>query len=319
MQDQLNPKLTRRGLLAGFIVLLAITIIASIATPNLLRSRMSASQTSGRMPQYATKAELAQGAADRDRLSAFNAPAGSERMVIRSNTLSMIAADPAAVLERVRTLALRLGGYVESSSLAENKGDQPSGNISIRVPATRLDEARLEIRRYGLRVENETAQANDVTAQYVDMDSRLRNYRAEEAQYLEIMRRSGTIRDTLAVAERLSDVRGRIEQLQGQLNLLSHQVQMASLTVSVRPEPLAPVTDVRWRPLHEANVALHDGLDSLTGYLNFMLTVLFQLPVVLLWCLTVAGFAAAAWKLLRWLWRHLFLRQTPSAVAAKVT
>ena len=301
----------RRGLLAGFLILLAITIIAAIATPNLLRSRMAVSPASNSLQQYSAQAELAKGA---DR--AFgDASIANTRMVIRSNNLSLIADDPAGVLEKIRGLAQRLGGYVENSTLSENKGSQPSGSITIRVPATRLDEARAEFRRYGQRVENESAQANDVTAQYVDMDSRLRNYRAEEAQYLEIMRRSGTIRDTLSVAERLSDVRGRIEQLQGQLNLLSHQVQMASLTVSVRPEPLAPVTDLRWRPLHEANVAFHDGLDTLTGYVNFMMAVLFQLPAILLWCLTLAAFAAATWRLLRWLWRHLFLPPVRQAAA----
>ena len=79
----------------------------------------------------------------------------------------------------------------------------------------------LTIRKLGLRVENEKIAAEDVTRQYVDQDASIRNLRAEEAQYLTILKRATTVKDMLAVTENLSEVRGQIEQQQAEFNALS--------------------------------------------------------------------------------------------------
>ena len=64
------------------------------------------------------------------------------------------------------------------------------GTLTIRVPAARFEEARAEIRKLGLRVESEKIDAQDVTRQYVDQDASIRNLRAEEAQYLTILKQA---------------------------------------------------------------------------------------------------------------------------------
>jgi hypothetical protein len=71
------------------------------------------------------------------------------------------------------------------------------------------------------RVDREEIKSEDVTRQYVDIDARLRNMRAEEERYLEILKRAATVKDTLDVTQHLADVRGRIEQAQGEMNLLT--------------------------------------------------------------------------------------------------
>jgi len=184
---------------------------------------------------------------------------------------------------------------------------------SIReTAAARFDEARREVRALGERVKNEQDDAQDVTGKYVDLESNLRNYHAEEAQYLEIMRRSGSIKDTLAVAERLADVRGRIERTQGQLNLLAHQTQMAVLEVTLCTEAVAQPVDVRWHPKAEIKAAFWDAADDLSVYANFMIAVLFRLPVFLLWVITVLVSALCGWRLLRWVWKRLLSAPAPA-------
>ncbi len=287
-------------LVTSVLVLGILLTIIAVATPNLLRSRMAANQAAEYRQDAATSAT---DAASPQRTAAM---AIEVRRVIRTGGFHLIVAAPEQSLEQVRVLAARLGGYVESAQLSDRRVAQPYGMITIRVPAPRYEEARREIRGLGQRVEDERDEARDVTGQYVDLESSLRNFRAEEAQYLEIMRRAGSIKDTLAVAERLADVRGRIERTQGQLNLLAHQTEMASLAVTLRTEPVAQAAEVRWHPVAEVKAAFWDGVDDLATYSNFMIAVLFRLPVMLLWIVTFGLGLAAGWKMLRWMWRRFF-------------
>ncbi len=143
-------------------------------------------------------------------------------------------------------------------------------------------------------------------AQYVDLDATLRNYRAEEAQYLDIMRRAATVKDTLEVAEKLADVRGRMERQQAQMNLLSKQVEMSAITVTLRTEASPTPATVSWRPVAQLKTAIADAGLSLVALGNFVIFLLVQGPVVLLWSLLIGGLLLVAWKVLRWVYRRFF-------------
>ncbi len=227
----------------------------------------------------------------------------SPRM-LRKASLNLVVAEPVAVGEKIRVLAYRLGGYVDSVRFSDEGAGTRQTSIEIRVPADRFEEARREVRALGERVKNEEDDARDVSAQHTDLESQLRNYRAEEAQYLEIMRRSGTIKDTLAVSEHLSDVRGRIERTQGQLDQLAHQTEMALLEVRLGTEAAAQALEVRWRPMTEIKAAFWSAADDLSTYAKFMIAVFFRLPVFALWALTILTTCFGGWRLLRWTWKR---------------
>ena len=227
------------------------------------------------------------------------------RLVVRNGSVTLIVAEPSRAAEDARAATYRAGGYVESVHSSDGGTPKQQTSMTIRVPAARYDEIRREVLGLAERVMDESDEARDVTGQYVDFESNLRNYHAEERQYLEIMRRSGAIEETLAVAKELADVRGRIERVQGQLNLLAHQTQMASLAVTLRTEAIAQPTDVRWHPRAEIKTAFWDAADDLSIYANFMIAVFFRLPVFILWTVTVLVFGLSGWRLLRWLWKRL--------------
>ena len=287
-----KPIKKRSAVLWLMLVAMSLLMIAAIATPNLLRSRIAADQAS----QYARQQSLvAEGKSFQDSLAMADA-----RQVIRMAEMSLLVDDPAKRMEEVTAVAARLGGFVETSQIwrAENGG---SAQMTLRVPADRLQEARAAIRGLAKKVESEKTGATDVTAQAVDLDATLRNYRAEEQQYLAIMQRAGTVKDTLDVAQRLSDVRGRIERTEAQLKLLSRQVAMATITVSLRAETL---TQVQWMP--NIRQAWNGAAESMAAYVASMMSLLLYAPVALAWFFTVVALLALAWKTLRWLWTRWF-------------
>ncbi len=158
-----------------------------------------------------------------------------------------------------------------------------------------------------MRVENEKLQAEDVTKQYVDQAARLRNLRAQETQYLGILKQAKTVKDTLEVSDKLNDARGEIEQQQAEFEALSKQVETVALAISLRAEADAKVFGLNWRPLYQLKIAARQGLDSVGDYAAAMAAFLFYLPTVLLWLATILIGAAVGWRVLRWAGRALFV------------
>ena len=239
--------------------------------------------------------------------------ADADRKLARKSSMEVVTKDPAGDAEKIRQVAERLGGFLVKS--VTDGQDAQGAFLAICVPANRFEEARAEIRKLGIRVDSERVEAQDVTRQYVDLDARLRNLRSEEAQYLSIMKRANTVKDALEVSEKLSNVRGEIEEQQAEFQALSKQVETVEVDVSLRTEAEAHVFGLRWRPLYQLKLAMRDGLDSLGNYAVAMAGFIFLLPTILLWLMTILLGGAVGWRLLRWGSRVFFgwprVAQTP--------
>ncbi len=230
--------------------------------------------------------------------------AAADRKIIRTSSLELVVQHPADAADKITSLAESLGGYLVSS---EGGGQNATaGALTIRVPSAQFEAARAAIRKLGLRVESEKIEAQDVTRQYVDQDASIRNLRAEEAQYLAILKQAGTVKDMLIVTEKLSEVRGLIEQQQAEFNALSRQVETVALTVSLRTEPVPQTFGLNWHPGYQLEQALHDGLESLATYATAMIGILFYLPATLLWVGTIVGVLVIGWRTVRWIGRRWF-------------
>ena len=233
----------------------------------------------------------------------------ADRKLVRTASVDLLVKRPAEAAEKIRSLTERVGGFLVKSQ-TNGAQDATTASLVIRVPAARFAEVAAEIRSLGLRVESEQTEAEDVTRQYVDRQAHLRNLRAQETQYLSILKQAKTVKDTLEVSEKLNGVRGEVEQQQAEFETLSKQVETVAIAVSLHSEAEATVFGVRWRPLHELKLAMAGGLEGLANYATSMLSLVFYLPAILLWLVTILVGASLGWKLLRFGVRVLFARKT---------
>ena len=232
--------------------------------------------------------------------------AAEDRKTVRTGSLDMVVKNPHDSSEKIRAIAEHEGGFLVSAESDGSEGDS-SAAITVRVPAKQFEEVRAAIRNLGLRVEGEKLNAEDVTKQYVDRSAQLRNLRAQEAQYLSILKQARTVKDTVEVSDKLNEVRGEIEQQQAEFDALSKQVETIVLSVSLRAEADTQVFGLHWRPLYQLKYAAREGIESLGDYAARMAAFLFYLPAVLLWLATILIAAAAGWRLVRWAGRILFI------------
>ena len=291
-------------------------LLAFAAIPNLMRSRIPAEEVRS-LSQLRTALVLQQKAetggttsvslptrgltgAQEESAAPGGAPsATTDRKIVRTGALELTVLDPAVSAEKIRLIAESMGGYLESAQVGGTK-EAPFANITIRVPASQFERAKAGIRKLAVRVDNEMISAQDVTRQYVDMEARIRNLHAEEAQYLTIMKSAYKVDDLLEVSQKLSEVRGQIEQQQAEFKTPSKQVETVAITVTQRAVADAQVFGLTWRPLYQLKVAVRDGLDAMADYATTMTAILCYVPVILAWSLTLLFGGVLGWRLFRW-------------------
>lgn len=226
--------------------------------------------------------------------SAQNNAAAAERKIIKNATLVLDVAKPDVAQQKITALAEAKGGFVVSTSAVRTGEDTDGGALTItvvaRVPSAQFEATLTEIRATALRVREEKQTGQDVTAEYQDLDARLRAQQALETQLLEIMKQAKTVEDLLKVQSKLADVRGEIELIQGKMRLLANQASLSTITVTLaEPAPLLGTTTGFWASLRSA---FSDGLNVATAILLFLIraavalapiVVLIFLPIGLLW------------------------------------
>jgi hypothetical protein len=220
-------------------------------------------------------------------------------MIARTAGLTLVAKEFDKTRASLEEILKRHNGYVGELSVSAPSDAGRTLIATLRVPAPQLDAALSELKKLG-RVENESQGGEEVTAQYVDLEARLKNAQHTEQRLTEILRsRTGKLQDVLKVELEIDRVRGEIEQMQGEKKELTKRVAFATLNTTVKEEYHAqlqtapPSTGSRF---HNAAV---DGYNTVVeGLISVGLFLLSAGPSLLLW-------AAILFFPIRWTWRKV--------------
>ena len=153
-----------------------------------------------------------------------------QRIVVRTVGMSLVVSGIQNSMDDVAAVAYGMGGWTVSSERSSGF----SGSIAVRVPAERLDEAIAQIRDIAVNVEAEVTTSKDVTAEYFDSQSRLRNLRAAETAMLNLLERAKDSRDALDIRNSLFEVQEALEVLLGRLKLLEETSAFSLINVNMR-------------------------------------------------------------------------------------
>lgn len=200
-------------------------------------------------------------------------PSSLDRKIIFNARLDLTADDVPGSFSEVGRIARTAGGFIEKSSLSTRKDDEgkerPYASLTLRVPVDSYQDVLARLRTLpGGKVGKEDSASREVTDQYTDLQSRQRNLERSEAQYLKLLEQAKTIQEILTVNERLDGIRLQIERIQGQLNVLDHLADLATIDVSlapVLPGKAQPKTEGPKSPADAFADAWQWGLDA-AGY-----------------------------------------------------
>jgi len=173
-------------------------------------------------------------------------PSTEERMIVRTGEMALVVEDVVDTRDEIAQLAVKYDGYVVSSRISGEEQEM-RGHISIRVPDGKFESALAELRDLAIRVTSESTSSQDVTEEYVDLESRLKNAQATESQYLALLQKAADVEDILRIYERLSQVRREIEQIKGRMQYLERTSSMSLISVSLKPQTTAkPLVRAGW-------------------------------------------------------------------------
>lgn len=232
-------------------------------------------------------------------VTAAQAAAPSElRMIVRTANVSILVRDTSTAVDAVTKQAEAVGGYVADSRIWR-EGELLRATLTIRVPQEKLTSTLASIRNVAKRVENETISSNDVSQEFVDLESQLRNYEATEVELRQLLTtiREKTRRaaDVLEIHQQLTNIRAQIEQIRGRMRYLGQVSALSSITLNVVPDAIAqPVVQPGWRAVivaKDAGRALVEVLQSLATL--GIWAAIYILPIVAALCLA----AFLLWKL----------------------
>ena len=214
--------------------------------------------------------------------------AAVERIVIKNADLAIVVSDVEGRMKNIQIMAEQMGGFVVSSNLYQSYTSDyievPEAQIVIRVPSDQLEKAMDQIKKDTVEVQTENISGQDVTAEYVDLQSRLKNYEAAEAQLDEILKKATETEDVVNVFNQLVYYREQIELVKGQIKYYDEAAALSAISVRIiAEETIQPVVIGTWEPKGVALEAVQNLVDFLKGFTEFLITfVIFILPVLII-------------------------------------
>jgi hypothetical protein len=288
--DRRSGRFSPRWLAVATILLLAFFVAACGAASGIFQNVGDNLQAGGEAPAPGTDTG---GFVGRDDSGNGEQPAGggkdpaalADQRIIKTGEISIEVPNVTTALARVRAMALELGGYVGGSQAGTR---DEAATLTLRIPADTFEEALKRLHDFDGDVVAEATKEQDVTSTVVDLEARIANLQASEAQYRVLLGQAVKIEDILAVQTRLDDVRGQIEQLQAQHKELTGLADLSTLNVTLIPTALQQAAS-GWDPgktISDAFASLVDvgqsiG-DGLIWFAIVWLPVLIVLAIVVL-------------------------------------
>lgn len=208
------------------------------------------------------------------------------KMIIYNGEMSLVVKDTTATQEDITALVESSEGYVSSASSYAYGGGLMRVNLTLRVPADRFHNVMAELRKMAMEVTQESLDSQDVTQEYVDLESRLRALEAKADRLEVLMEEAEDTEAVLAVYQELSSTQQEIEQTKGRMQYLDRSAAMATIQVSLTPDELSqPVEIAGWRP---AGVA-KEAFEALINVLQFLVSALIWIVILIVPVVIVFG------------------------------
>lgn len=262
---------------------LIVVVLAAALFPPLSRPKIAALETGYFSREQAEKSKAQTGGARSDYRPKEGAAVGAPLMIIKTAQIKVEVKRFQPAYDEAVLIAGSVGGYVTNSTSEQNDDIGDYGTVTLRVPEQAFGRTVDRLGRLG-KVVSKHFTGEDVTGEVVDIESRLRNKRAEEQQYLAIMDRARQVRDVVTVSNELYRVRGEIEQAQGRLKYLKSAVAMSTINVELSENFAAkPEADpTLWNTVTGAAKSLLGTLKTLAKMLIWLLVYspVWALPIV---------------------------------------
>ncbi|PYZ99075.1 hypothetical protein CR205_11105 [Alteribacter lacisalsi] len=168
------------------------------------------------------------------------------QMVIYNGTIAVEVEDYDQTHRQIQEEVSRLGGFITESSVYQHGEDENrTGTLTARIPQAEFFPFLDRVEAGSSRVTEKSAHGNDVTEEYIDLESRLRSKETVEERLLSFMDEADDTENLLKISNDLARVQEEIETLKGRMNYLEDHVAFSTVTVYIHERSIrvAPLQD----------------------------------------------------------------------------
>jgi len=161
------------------------------------------------------------------------------RMIIKNADIKLQVEDTDAAIDRATQLIGDVGGYIISSRVwyQEYSGSNYKyATITVGVPVDQFENAMRRLRGLALRVLDENASGQDVTSEFVDLQSQLDNLEATRERIRSFLEDAKTVEESLKINTQLTEIEGQIGQIKGRMNYLTGRSSYSTITINLEPK-----------------------------------------------------------------------------------
>ncbi len=228
----------------------------------------------------------------------------SGRKLIRTANLEVETEHYDELMSDLEQQVQKLGGYIESLSSNDKDinydGSQRMryGTVTARIPQDRLDEFLNHVGEEA-NVTMRMVDTEDVTLQYVDLESHKKALTIEQERLMELLDQAENIEDIITIENRLSEVRYQIESMESQIRTFDNKIDYSTVDITVQEvEKYTPPADITTG--EKIRTGFMESLEGVgTGLSNFGVAFIINLPYIVVWVVIIGAIVFAILKILK--------------------
>jgi hypothetical protein len=224
--------------------------------------------------------------------------AGQAPLIIKQAQIRLQVKDTDQAIDRLTQIVSDTRGYIVSNRVWFEQAGTESykyATYTIGVPVDAFEVALRRLRTLALKVVDETASGQDVSEEYVDLESRLRNLDATRDRIRGFLDQAQTVEESLRINNELAAIEDQIEQVQGRMRFLSSRAAFSTITIQLDPELPAPPTPTptpepvpyQWNPgatfQNASGMAVKLGQFLVDAFIYLVVWVPFAIPLLIVW------------------------------------
>lgn len=213
----------------------------------------------------------------------------SDRKLIKTVNMHIETEHFKELTESLYTKVSTLGGYVENYRTEGEEGYRSSYMV-VRIPQNQIDTF-LETVEGQSNITYKQESVEDITLDYVDLESHKKMYQKEQERLLELLEQAETIEEIIRLEERLTEVQYQLESMESKLRLYDNKISYSTVCLNISEVE-------RYTPQEQKNTweQIKTGFSEnvyrvVKGIKNFCVSFVIYIPIIVVWIIIIALFA----------------------------
>ncbi|EZH65544.1 hypothetical protein DH09_18150 [Bacillaceae bacterium JMAK1] len=206
----------------------------------------------------------------------------SERMVVQNGHLEVVVEAFDDMMYEIESTVMNLDGYVVETSVQGSEEGERSGSLLVRIPEDDFQSFMDEVVSTSTELVHRSTYGNDVTEEYIDLESRLRSQEVVEERLVTFLEAAENTEDLLTISDDLANVQQEIETIEGRMNYLDNQVDFATINLYIYEQSSTALQDQSTLNTWQNATNLFTGtINALLSVVSFIVVTVVGLSPVL--------------------------------------